>query len=218
MDFSGKVFNFLGDSITQGIGASSQDNKYTTVFSRKYGAEVNTYGISGTRFAKQKNHIATQPLSFEEDFCKRYVTMADADFVVVFGGTNDYGHGDAPVGDMDDRTPDTFYGACHYLFKGIIEKYPLATIIIMTPLHRLVEGPGGENTVRENNPPLKAFVEIIREVAEYYSLPVLDLYKMSGINPIIPEIQKLYMPDGIHPSDKGHEKIADMLASFIKTL
>ena len=218
MEFRGKVFNFLGDSITQGIGASGYDYKYTTVFGRKYGAEVNAYGISGTRFAKQKNHIETQPLSFEEDFCKRYITMADADFIVVFGGTNDYGHGDAPIGEMSDRTPDTFYGACHYLLRGLIEKYPLATIVIMTPLHRLSEGPGGENTVRENNPPLKAFVEIIREVAEYYSLPVLDLYKMSGLNPEIPVIKELYMPDGLHPSDRGHEKIADMLASFIKTL
>lgn len=218
MEIRGKIFNFLGDSITQGVGSSGHDYMYTTVFGRKYGAEVNTYGLSGTRFAKQRIHIEGQPVSFDMDFCTRYIPMADADFIVVFGGTNDYGHGDAPLGEMKDRTPDTFYGACHYLFRGLIEKYPLATIIIMTPLHRIGDTEGAGSPNREVNHPLKTYVEVIREVAEYYSLPLLDLFKMSGMNPEIPEIQKLYMPDGLHPSDIGHERIADRLAAFIKSL
>ncbi len=35
----------------------------------------------------------------------------DADIIIVFGGTNDFGNGDAPFGEMSDRTPYTFYGA-----------------------------------------------------------------------------------------------------------
>lgn len=34
----------------------------------------------------------------------------DADIIIVFGGTNDFGNGDAPFGEMSDRTPYTFYG------------------------------------------------------------------------------------------------------------
>ena len=49
--------------------------------------------------------------------------MCDADGVVVFGGTDDFGHGDAPIGTPSDRTYDTFYGACHVLFSKLIEKY-----------------------------------------------------------------------------------------------
>ena len=67
--------------------------------------------------------------------------------VAVFGGTNDYGHGDAPVGSFEDRTPDTFYGALHYLYSGLKEMYPKATIFVMLPLHR--EGEDNDNPDNE---------------------------------------------------------------------
>ena len=138
--------------------------------------------------------------------------------VVVFVGTNDYGHGDAPIGRFDDRTPDTFYGACHYLFSGLVRKYPGKPIVIMTPLHRL-----GELTVPETKEPgdfgnLKRYTDIIREVAEYYSLPVLDLFASSGLQPEIREIQENYLPDGLHPNDKGNAVIAQKLKAFLQNM
>ena len=33
---------------------------------------------------------------------------SDADVVVVFGGTNDFGHGDAKLGTFESRDPYTF--------------------------------------------------------------------------------------------------------------
>lgn len=65
---------------------------------------------------------------------------------------------------------------------------------------------------------LKTYVDIIREVAEYYSLPVLDLYKNSGMQPKVPVIRETYIPDGLHPNDKGHMIIADKIAEFLKTV
>lgn len=53
-------------------------------------------------------------------FCGRLDEMdKNADAVVVFGGTNDYGHGDAPFGLFTDRTDETFYGACHTLMSEL---------------------------------------------------------------------------------------------------
>lgn len=65
---------------------------------------------------------------------------------------------------------------------------------------------------------LKTYVEIIREVAEYYSLPILDLYKESGLQPNVPIIRKMYIPDGLHPNDEGHIILADKIARFIERL
>lgn len=48
----------------------------------------------------------------------------DADIIGVFGGTNDFGHGDAPLGTFGDRTVYTFYGACHYLMNRLVERFP----------------------------------------------------------------------------------------------
>jgi lysophospholipase L1-like esterase len=138
----------------------------------------------------------------------------DADLVVVFGGTNDYGHGDAPIGAFEDRDPSTFYGGCHFLMKGLIEKYPEATIVIMTPLHRAVE----ERVRNGETLYLKKYVEIIKEVAEYYSLPVIDLWAISGIQPKVDVIKAKYCPDGLHPNDAGHVLVAERIGNFLERL
>lgn len=211
MEIKGKKINFLGDSITEGIGVSKPENKYVEVFNRKYRPLlVRNYGISGTRFARQQK--PSEKPSYDQDFCSRVEKMdKDADIVVVFGGVNDHWHGDAPFGNFDDRTPETFYGACHTLMVSLIERYPLSIILFMTPLHCLVEDRPGKE-------PYYKYVEAIKQVAAYYALPVLDLYTLSGIQPKVPIIRETYVPDGVHPNDLGAQRVADRLAAFIKSL
>jgi len=216
MNTEGLKINFLGDSITQGVGTSSNDAIYLNLLKQELNlAMVRNYGISGTRIATQQGKPISPDYEFvdKNDFCKRFSQMDDdAEIVVVFGGTNDFGHGDAPLGEFSDRTPNTFYGACHYLFSGLVKKYLGKPIVIITPLHRV-----GENNSK-GSAPLKEYVNIIREVAEYYSLPVLDLYAISGLQPEIKEIQDKYIPDGLHPNDNGHRVIADKLKKFLEML
>ncbi len=219
MKLEGLKINFLGDSITEGAAASCPENRYWNVLKREYGlAEARGYGIGGTRIAKQTTPSCVA--RYDLDFCQRFAQMDDdADVVVVFGGTNDYGHGDAPIGTMADRTPDTFYGALHYLYTGLINKYPTATIVVMTPLHRLDEyNLRGEGNKPCDGEPLITYVNIIKEVAAYYSLPLLDLWAMGGMQPNVPVLREKFNPDGLHPNNAGHAKIAHRLAGFLKTL
>lgn len=221
MELKGKKALFLGDSITQGVATSSPDKIYLNLLkeSVELSAAVN-YGISGTRFAKQKSP-SDNPI-VDRDFCSRVDEMdEDADLIVVFGGTNDYGHGDALIGTMTDRTKDTFYGACHVLMKKLINKYPDSQIVFMTPIHRLNEdNPYGDEYqgTEKIYAPLKTYVEIIKEVAEFYSIPVLDLFAVSGIQPNVHILREKFCPDGLHPNDAGHVKIAQKLEGFLKTL
>lgn len=218
MELKGLKINFLGDSITEGCGTSTIDNVFWNVLKRDEGlAEARGYGIGGTRFARQQN--PSQPVD-SLDFCARYDKMDDdADVVVVFGGTNDFGHGNAPIGGEYDRTPDTFQGACHYLMNGLLNKFPDSTIVIMTPLHRSNEdNPRGDGHKEANCAPLSTYVDIIKKVAAEYSLPVLDLWSMSGIQPKVDVIKQKYCPDGLHPNDAGHKIIASRLAGFLKSL
>ena len=46
MKLEGLKINVLGDSITQGVGASSPDKMFTEVLARKTGATVRNYGLS----------------------------------------------------------------------------------------------------------------------------------------------------------------------------
>ena len=216
MELKGTKINFLGDSITEGAGTSSPDRMFTMLIEREYGAICQNYGIGGTRIARQKNATVEK---WDRDFISRVPEMDnDADIVVVFGGTNDFGHGDAPLGTMSDRTPYTFYGALHCLYTALTEKYPGVPIVVLTPLHRITEDiPTGDNKPAPVGT-LKEYVNIIREVAEYYSFPVLDLYKESGLQPKVPVIQQKYIPDGLHPNDDGNAILAHKIARFLETL
>ena len=215
MELKGKIVNFLGDSITEGVGASAPEKVYPYLIKEKYGLEkANNYGISGTRFAKQTK--PSEPASFDLDFCSRVAEMdPEADAVVVFGGTNDFGHGDAPLGSPEDRTKDTFWGACHELMRSLVEKYPGKPVVICTPLHRLYEHiPTGDNKP-EPVAVLDEYIEIIRTVARYYALPVLDLNAVTGIQPRVPAIQEALCPDGLHPNDAGQAILARCIGNFL---
>ncbi|MBP3348788.1 MAG: SGNH/GDSL hydrolase family protein [Clostridia bacterium] len=213
MELKGKKMNVIGDSITEGVGVSRTENIYMNLIKAKEGlAEARNYGISGTRIAPQADDPG-------RSYVERFGGMDDdADIIVVFGGTNDYGHGYAEIGTMEDRDPKTFYGACHTLFAGLINKYPEATIVVMTPVQR--SGGYDESRIHpsKKDVPLRGFRNILIEVAEYYSIPLLDLYSMGGIHPQIDVNREKFCPDGLHPNDEGHQLIASRLTGFLKSL
>lgn len=218
MELKGKKINFLGDSITYGAKTSGEEKRFSNLIAQRYGAICNNYGIGGTRIARQKTPSAKSYA--DRDFCSRVDEMDDdADIIIVFGGTNDFGNGDAPLGEMSDRTPYTFYGALHTLYTKLTEKYPGKQIVILTPLHRWNENnKRGEGGKTEDVGTLKDYVEAIRDVAEYYSFPVLDLYAVSGIQPAVRIMRERFMPDDLHPNDAGHEILADKISAFLKAL
>jgi len=213
LDLQNATLNVLGDSITQGAGASDYNHCYVKTLETMYGfREVRNYGIGGTRIARRT--VPYDPV-YDQDFCQRAPLMdPNTDAVLVFGGVNDFGHGDAPIGVMSDRTPYTFYGACHTLMHFLVTHNIGKPVAFVTPLRCLNE----EGNPDEGRPPLIAFRNVLLEVAFYYSLPVLDLYATSGIRPDIPEIQERLLPDGLHPSNEGHAIIARRIGEFLRTL
>lgn len=208
---------FLGDSITEGVGVSSPEKCYVSVFGKMSGAIVKNYGIDGTRIAKQTRK-SDNP-RWDMDFISRVDEMEkEADAIVVFGGTNDFGHGDAAIGDFDSRDEHTFYGAMHSLCIKLLNKYPDAEFVFVTPLHRASENGEINEIGLKREAPLSGYVDIIKEVAGHYGLPVCDLFNESGMQPEVGIIREKYMPDGLHPSDAGSEKIAKRLCGFLTRL
>ena len=208
MELNGKKINFLGDSITEGAGASAPERSYVELLGRQQNlAAARNYGIGGTRLARQRK--PSEKPRYDLDFCSRFRDMdPDADLILVFGGTNDHGHGDAPMGCDSDRTPESFIGACHTLYAGLKEAYPKSRIVVVTPLHRQVE-------TRADGITLKDYVNQIRRIANIYGLPVLDLYASSAIRA---ETLVRYTTDGLHPNDEGHKILALEIGEFLKIL
>lgn len=206
-NWAGKTANFLGDSITQGIGATSV--KYVDVVKDIMNLKkVNNYGISGTKIADSGNDNSAMSI--------RYTNMdANADIVFVLGGTNDYGHTTtAAFGSFEDRTVETFYGALHVLCIGLLTNFVGKEIVFITPIHRVNDRTPNSTT----NKSLEDYVNAIKEVTKYYGIPVLDFFSDLAMNPMVPIIKSTYMPDGLHPNDAGHQVMGEKIARFMTSI
>ncbi len=201
---------FLGDSITQGTGASEFNLCYVEQVKERLGCEVINYGLGGTRIARTT--IPNVAHRRDIDFNLR-VPLLDktVDKMFVFGGTNDFGHGTAPMGKIGDYDEYTFHGAVNKLFSTLLGIYGKANVIIMLPLKR------ANISIRTNAATGKYlidYVEIIRYYAELYGFKYIDLY--NDFLPEPPEGESEYFIDGLHPNDKGHSIIADKICEFLK--
>ncbi len=227
----------LGDSITFGFiprnypGHPGQLESYAALTAKMLDMEFENFGISDSTIANKPENTP---------MCFRYAEMPDdADVITVMGGTNDVRQG-IPLGKMEDRNPDTFYGGLHTLMQGLYTKYMSnpaegqhKKIIILTPIKLLdAEKSHRDNTVENNADVLYRWDEwimAIKEVAAFYSFPVFDMYSLSGITPHLnrcikgthPEYTGNYNPyitDGTHPTQEGAQMMAYALSGFLKSI
>lgn len=206
--------NFLGDSITEGAAASSAEKKYVSLVGDILGCEVCNFGVGGTRIAKQKTPSECE--RYDEDFLTRAKKMGDADMVFIFGGTNDYGHGDAEMGNIDDNTSYTFRGALNNLIEYLTEKYGKEKLCFILPIPRYNQSSVyGEGRKTEALYPLSDYINAEREIFEAHGIKYLD---MSGMFPE-PKTNAPgeLLADGLHPTDKGHRMIAEYLSEYIRS-
>lgn len=224
MDIKGYKVNFLGDSITEGAGVADIPNcRYDNRLAAMCDLTVNSYGISGTRLAHQV-HPSEKP-RYDLCFCGRAYDMdLSADMVIVYGGVNDYIHGDAPFGQLGDTTPATFCGGVYFLMNFLRETYGDKPIVFMTPARCFLRHEVSDllpSTHAKKVVPgkaLVAYVDVIKETAKQFGIPVLDLYRNLGIDPHKPEDFDNYTVDGLHFNDAGHEILAQKLKDFIDSL
>lgn len=206
--WKGKKWNAVGDSITEGPNYL-RFTAYPTYISREKGIDMQNYGISGSTIAINSKAPG------KPSFIERYSSMRQADLITIFGGTNDYGH-NTPLGDFSSRDNTNFYGALHNLIIGLYAKYPDSRFAFFTPLISENSKKNGANALGHS---LKDYVNAIKEVTAYYSVPCLDLYTMSNLDPTMSTIKSKYMPDGLHPNNLAHEKIlSPKIGAFMETL
>lgn len=225
MDIKGYSINFLGDSITEGTGVTDKANcRFDNRLVKLCGlAKANNYGIGGTRLAHQI--IPSEKPRYDLCFCGRAYDMdTTADMVIVYGGVNDYIHGDAPFGTLADTTPATYCGGVRFLMQYLREIYGEKPIIFMTParsfLRHVVDDLQVSNHAkkRPGGRPLVDYVDAILTIAKEYNIPVLDLYRDLGIDPHNDDHFESYTTDGLHFNDAGHGIIAEKLKAFIEAL
>lgn len=195
-----KKWNAIGDSLTYGhtLGPSIT---FSTLIGKRNNMTVRNYGQNGTWLSSSR----------EDSMVNRYISMdKDADYITVFGGTNDF-FGIVNIGSNDDNTKDTFKGALNIMCKGLIEMYPKAKIGFITPYHFTDEP-------NSNGIYLIELVDAIIEICSRYGIPVLDNYRTGTLLPINEVQRETLMLDGLHPDANGHKFISTRIEAFLKSL
>jgi len=186
--------NALGDSITEGFISTNNwaNPRWTDIAASSLGCVVNNYGVSGTSICDGSS----------ESFVTRLNRMTQTwiDCLVIFGGTNDYGDGRArTLGSIADEPAQgtNFYASFKNLVLAAINKYPMAQVLIVTPMRRASGDPNAYGISIED------IVDAEIEVAKYYGVKCFDFYHEGGINPAINIQKNAYTSDGLHPNQDG---------------
>ena len=223
MDLAGKTIDFLGDSLTEGVGVEDRErNRFDNIIRRECGLKkTNNYGIGGTRIAHQ--FYPSPRARWDMDFCGRLFDMdSSADVIVVCGGGNDYYHGDAPFGKIGDTDRTTFCGSVYYLVTTIKELYPSAVYVFVTPMklrHSTLPSQSRHKRPGTEMRPLKDYVDAIDSIASSQGFHVYNAYERLGIDPDKPEdCAKYIAADEVHMVDAGHKVLAAKLIDFLKSI
>lgn len=214
-----KKIGISGDSITFGYDPIADDGtQLATPWPKKVGdllgCPVDNLGVSSASLLYKPTAMWTPPMAL----IKEYPNYSDN--YDIFGfmiGINDFFRG-YDIGTMDDRNSDTFYGGLHTVVQALVKKYPPKSHDLFIMLYPTYVGAG-------KYPELKwdAYAQAIKDVAEYYSVSVLDLSKEMGVN-IYSDTDCQYWIGNIdnpagrnpHPTQLGADVIARTVANFIQ--
>lgn len=181
---------FVGDSFTEGKGATSARTRWTALVSEREGwTEVN-YGHAQTGYAQ-----AGRTDSCEGEPCPSFadvvdaVVEADPDIVVVAGGANDL-----------DLSAEQRATAVRSTLGDLRRRLADTRIVVVNPWWDLRPQPDD----------LLAHTELIRDTAKEHD----ETWLWTG-QPL--DSEDLMTTGGIQPNDKGHRALADaFLAAYEK--
>ncbi len=227
--WKGKRVGVLGDSMS--VPTTDPDKK------RFYTYLAETLGIEPLVYARSGNKWKDLPAYAE----KMYADHGDnLDAILIWAGTNDY-NGSRPVGEYFTereeevnvngeivkrlhRTPvmsdSTFCGSINIVMSYLKENYPTKQIILLTPIHRAFAQFSPTNIqpdeLYSNGQGLyiEDYVAILKKAGEVWSVPVIDLFSLSGLYPLYPAYHDYFQDaqtDKLHPDKDGHRRIAQTL-------
>ena len=238
--WQGRRVAYLGDSITDPRNSGSK-KKYWGFLQDWLQIEPYVYGRSG----RQWNDIPRQLDLLRAEHGD------SVDAILIFIGTNDYNSGvpigqwfeerqeQVMAGihepkHMVDRvhrypvmTDSTYRGRINKALDYIKRQYPTKQVVLLTPIHRAEFYANDSNwQPREDYTNLcgeyiDAYVQSVKEAANLWALPVIDLNSLCGLYPLIDEQAQYFKSaenDRLHPNDEGHARMAKTLMQQLLTL
>lgn len=227
-DFSSKNVAIFGDSISC-IGSNwvtffkskaNFKNVYNfAVGGARWRCGGSAIDLSGTQTGGDNNNLWNQYNRLNDSISKG--TVESPDLVIMFAGTNERYDSDAQLGtadtafdssinynDMDMPTSDVNNVAksIRYTVEKTMALCPDAKIVLCTTI------PMSDDP----NHIIRRITNVTRECAYELGSEVIDLYRNSGIHPVINGTYVLR--DGLHTTDKGSAMIAQVILSYINKI
>lgn len=211
--FKGKRFLTFGDSITQGT-----EGGYVGYIANGLGCNLENFGNSGAKANRLQRIMTGQPSRdiATESLVFPVIDYSDVVGITIMIGTNDAGSqieqpigsiADIPVGRIENAAdtnvylqsfPNTFFGNLAMCIEYVKWKNPLTEIhLITSPLNV-----GNSNLMRQMR-----LYQI--EIANYYSINVIDAQIMSGMS--VKDMPK-FTYDGLHFNALGNQIFGNYVA------
>lgn len=147
------------------------------------------------------------------------------DIIIILGGINDF-ISNADIGTYDDNSQaaqeqKTFYSAYKYLVNGLIEQYPKAKVVCVSPMKMYGNWfSGGSHTLPIKNAGgklLEEYANVIKDVASKNCGIFVDAYNNVDFTPYNCDpdtaIELLYTYDGLHPNGDGMKQAGNYIGN-----
>lgn len=201
-DLTGKTAIAVGNSITQGVGASYLYVNYLQD-STKLDTVINK-GVSGNTMTKN---------IYRDGFRAQVTQSYGNDLIFIWGGTNDWFF-NIEVGDTTSHNDSTYCGAVNYFIDLINQNSPQSILIFILTTSRTKDQQGNIITTHP--------VNSLGLTANDYGLaitPILDrrgilyysLWELPGLTINSPD----WLADGLHLNNTGHARVGEYLKLFI---
>lgn len=205
--WKGKKFVSFGDSLTaMGLWQPHVISKLGFL------NHVNC-GVGGTAVSVRDNAgVSHNADSFFQD-TRINAIPNDADLITVMGGFNDFNQFTQIGGSLPSLDSTTFKGALSLTIEKILKKpgmNPNVRIILMTQPYGFTDP-----APTRANVSLKQIVDAIKEVGQFYGLPVIDLYGNSGWNYVN---RNTFLSDSVHPNEAGGKRMAEVITGTLKSI
>lgn len=235
-EWHGKRVGILGDSMSDPTNTATTLHFYHYL-AKMIGIEPFDYATSGFRW-KDLLGKAERMKSEHPD---------DLDAIFIWAGTNDY-NASVPMGEFfvsDVRTVNvngverervhrdhvmsdsTFCGSINMLLSRLRNDYPDQQIVILTPIHRGYAEFGPRNIQPAEDYAngeglfIDDYVAALRRAGEIWSVPVIDLFTISGFYPQSRSYDRYCgdtTSDRLHPNDTGHYRLARTIARQLEAM
>lgn len=203
---------YFGDSITKGIAATSEDLRWTTLFSGLIGISEDNRGISGATMEKRTpafsayNMVDLIPEIPEYSEEKKLLSIAF--------GTND-------AGSMETNyTVLNFKTDYQTVMDAVIAKgWPMDRVLLLSPYYVTPTGFTTYATNSGNAPPDRTrFLNFIQATKDISVDNGALYYNIDSAFALLPTPATYISGDGVHPNDVGMAFIANKLYSFLSPL